>query len=315
MSKNNSHSLAKLFSLLIIIGIIAGRLLLDERYIDGVVIGKDRLLKDFSWVSDLSKGSVPTGFEAQIHILDVGQGDAIYIKVSDWDILIDAGSKSESGKLLSQLSEFNIDDFEMVIATHPHEDHIGGMPAVFESYKVKGFYMPEMSHTTKSFADMIKSVQKEKCSVTKLMQGFSIPLNGNASISIYNPVAGFKTDNLNNYSPIIKVKLGNISAVLAGDAEADIENEVLDKFYKELDADIFKASHHGSDTSNTEEFLTAISPKYSVISVGENNSYGHPNKKILKRLKNSSENVYRTDENGRVSFYTDGNLINVKTEK
>ena len=257
-----------------------------------------------------------TNGNIEISYLDVGQGDAAYIRVNGLDILIDAGPRSDADKLLKQLEEKNIDDFEIVIATHPHEDHIGGMTKVFEKYEVKSFYMPKVTSTTKTFENMMKAVSNEglKVKVKVINEGTSIDIGEGAKFIAYSPNKD-TYDNLNDYSPIMKLTYGNKSFIFTGDAEKSVESEVLKSYANELKADVIKFGHHGSSTSSTKEFIDAISPQYGIISCGVDNSYGHPHREILDIIKNMGIEAYRTDKQGQITITSDGNTIEVKTEK
>lgn len=250
----------------------------------------------------------------QISYLDVGQGDSAYIKVNDFDILIDAGPRSDSDKLMEQLKEKNIDDFEIVIATHPHEDHIGGMTKVFEEYDVESFYMPKATSTTKTFENMINAVKNEGLKVQVIKEGTSFDLGEGAKIEVYSPIQD-SYDNLNNYSPIMKLIYGNNTFIFTGDAEKEVEKEVLEKYSNNLNADVIKFGHHGSSTSSSEEFIEAISPKYGIISCGVDNSYGHPHRETLDVINKMDIKTYRTDKQGEITIISDGNEIEIKTEK
>jgi len=250
----------------------------------------------------------------EISYLDVGQGDSAYIRVNDFDILIDAGPRSDSDKLMKQLEEKNIDDFEMVIATHPHEDHIGGMSKVFEKYEVENFYMPKTTHNTKTFENMIKAVTNEGLKPKVIKEGTTIELGEGARIDVYSPMHD-SYDNLNDYSPIMKLTFGNNKFIFTGDAEAESEKEVLDKYADKLKGDVIKFGHHGSSTSSSTEFIKAISPKYGIISCGVDNSYGHPHRETVNLIKEQNIKAYRTDTQGQITLTSDGNNISIKTEK
>lgn len=250
----------------------------------------------------------------QISYLDVGQGDSAYIKVNDFDILIDAGPRSDSDKLMEQLKEKNIDDFEIVIATHPHEDHIGGMTKVFDEYDVESFYMPKATSTTKTFENMINAVKNEGLKVQVIQEGMSFDLGEGAKIEVYSPTQE-SYENLNNYSPIMKLTYGNNTFIFTGDAEKEVEKEVLEKYSNNLKADVIKFGHHGSSTSSSEEFIEAISPKYGIISCGVDNSYGHPHREILDVINKMDIKAYRTDKQGEITITSDGNKLDIKTEK
>ena len=293
MRKHKGNKKAQLLTI-IIFGIIA---------IFSAYFGKDIVSSDIG---------TPTGV-IEISYLDVGQGDAAYIKVNDFDILIDAGPKSDSDKLMKQLEEKNIDDFEIVIATHPHEDHIGGMTKVFEKYDVESFYMPKVTNTTKTFENMIKAVSNEGLTAKVIKEGTSFDLGEGCRIDVYSPMQE-SYDNFNDYSPIMKLTYGNKSFIFTGDAEKTVEKEVVEKYSKELKADVIKFGHHGSSTSSTKEFIEAISPKYGIISCGLDNSYGHPHRETLSIIDEMGIETYRTDKQGQITITSDGNNIEIKTQ-
>lgn len=265
--------------------------------------------KDITGTSNLTANGT-----IEVSYLDVGQGDAAYIKVNEMDILIDAGPKSDVDKLMKQLEEKNIDDFEVVVATHPHEDHIGGMTKVLQTYKVESFYMPKVEHSTKTFENMIKEVEKQGLKVKVLKEGVNIDIGEGALLETFSPTQD-SYDNLNNYSPIMKLTFANNSFLFTGDAEKEVEEEVLSRYKDKLDSDVIKFGHHGSSTSSSTEFIEAVSPNYGIISCGVDNSYGHPHKEILKLIQNMNIEAYRTDTQGQITVISDGNNIEIKTEK
>lgn len=257
----------------------------------------------------------PVTGQLEVSYLDVGQGDAIYVKVNDYDILIDAGPRSDVENLMSQLEEKNIDDFEIVIATHPHEDHIGGMTDVLKKYNVENFYMPKVSNTTKTFEYMINSISNQGLKIKTIKDGTSIDLGSGARIDVYSPIDD-AYDDFNDYSPIMKLTYGETKLMFTGDAEELAEKQVLEKYTSsELKSDVLKFGHHGSSTSSSEEFLNAVSPTYGVISCGLDNKYGHPHKETLEKIKNHNIETYRTDTQGQIQLTSDGKNIVFKTKK
>lgn len=250
----------------------------------------------------------------EISYLDVGQGDAVYIRVNDFDILIDAGPRSDVDKLMKQLEEKNIDDFEIVIATHPHEDHIGGMTKIFEEYDIKSFYMPKVTSTTKTFENMINAVKKEGLKINVIKEGTSFDLGEGARIDVYSPI-NESYEELNDYSPIMKLTFGNSTFMFTGDAEAYSEKQVISKYKDNLKADVLKFGHHGSSTSSSKEFIKVIAPKYGIISCGVNNKYGHPHRETLQTIDTYGIETYRTDINGEIIVISDGNNISIKNKK
>ncbi len=250
----------------------------------------------------------------EISYLNVGQGDSAYIKVNDFDILIDAGPRSDADALLQQLEEKDIDDFEMIIATHPHEDHIGGMAKVFEKYDVESFYMPKVTHTTKTFENMVNAINKEGIKIKQIKEGMSFDLGEGAKIDVYSPIYE-SYEEFNDYSPIMKLTFGQNEFMFTGDAEAHAEQDVVAKYPTNLKADVLKFGHHGSSTSSTEEFVKAVSPKYGIISCGVDNTYGHPHRETLEKISKYNIEAYRTDKQGQINVTSDGMTIKIKTEK
>lgn len=201
----------------------------------------------------------------------------------------------------------------MVIATHPHEDHIGGMSKVFENYKVENFYMPKVTHTTKTFENMLTSVSKQGLKVQQIKEGMKFDLGSDAKIDVYSPMKE-SYEEFNDYSPIMKLTFGDKKLMFTGDAETLVEKEVLSKYSKDLKADVLKFGHHGSSTSSSNEFIQAVSPQYGIISCGTDNSYGHPHKETMKKISKNKIETYRTDLQGEITLSSDGKTISIKTK-
>ncbi|MDM0604820.1 ComEC/Rec2 family competence protein [Clostridium perfringens] len=259
---------------------------------------------------DLTQDSkVPKDSELMISYMDVGQGDAAYIKVNGNDILIDAGPRSNSKELLEQLKAKNIDDFELVIATHPHEDHIGGMVDVFKEYEVKAFYSPKITHTTKTYENLVKAVKDEGLKTKELKGGMVIDLGEGAKFEVFTPQKS-EYEELNYYSPIMKLSFGDTSYLFTGDAEKLAEEEALAKYKTSLDSDVIKFGHHGSSSSSSNAFIEAVSPKYGIISCAKDNKYGHPHRETLDIIKKYNIKTFRTDTDGEIILTSDGKSIN-----
>ncbi|HII4498592.1 TPA: ComEC/Rec2 family competence protein [Clostridium perfringens] len=259
---------------------------------------------------DLTQDSkVPKDSKLMISYMDVGQGDAAYIKVNGNDILIDAGPRSNSKELLEQLKAKNIDDFELVIATHPHEDHIGGMVDVFKEYEVKAFYSPKITHTTKTYENLVKAVKDEGLKTKELKGGMVIDLGEGAKFEVFTPQK-LEYEELNDYSPIMKLSFGDTSYLFTGDAEKLAEEEALAKYKNSLDSDVIKFGHHGSSSSSSNAFIEAVSPKYGIISCAKDNKYGHPHRETLDIIKKYNIKTFRTDTDGEIILTSDGKSIN-----
>jgi len=251
--------------------------------------------------------------ELKVHFIDVGQADSILIQEANGNnMLIDAGNNSDSDFVVNYIKEQGIDSLDYIIGTHPHEDHIGGLYAVINTFNVGKIIMPKVSNNTKTFEDVLMAVKNKNLKVTSPVSGQTYEL-GNATFKILGPNCDVY-DSLNNYSIVIYLEFGETSFVFTGDAETESENEMIKNDY-DLKADVLKAGHHGSTTSSSAAFIKAIAPKYSVISVGKDNSYGHPDSIILNRLKTMNVKVLRTDESGTIVFTSDGTNLTYVTDK
>lgn len=246
-----------------------------------------------------------------VHYINVDQGDAILIQVNNKNLLIDSGPKSHKKQLVKFLTDLNISKLDYVIATHPHEDHIGNMNTVLNSYKVQSFYAPKVYSYTKSFEQMIDSLKSNNLKINPIKRGCNtINLGFQTNVEVFSPIND-TYDNENNYSPVIKISFGNNSFLFTGDAEKEIEDKLI-LLNDDLKADILKVSHHGSSSSTSDAFLNRVSPKYAVISVGKNNIYDHPNDTIISKLNTYNINILRTDIQNNITLISDGTNISYK---
>ncbi|MVX64110.1 MBL fold metallo-hydrolase [Clostridium chromiireducens] len=246
-----------------------------------------------------------------VHFIDVDQGDSILIQVNNKNMLIDAGPKSDKNELLNYLSKLNIEKLDYVIATHPHEDHIGNMSDIIDSYNVLKFYAPKVQSTTKTFEKMIDSLKRKGLKINVIRKDTdSIDLGKNTNVRVFSPIDD-SYENLNNYSSVIKIQYGSTSFLFTGDAEKDVEEKILDN-NENISSDVLKVGHHGSSTSTSKAFLNKINPSIGVISVGKDNTYNHPNNETIKSLKENKVTIYRTDKDGTVILSSDGTKISKK---
>lgn len=255
---------------------------------------------------------IDTSSHIIVHYIDVGQGDCILVQVNHKNLLIDSGPSSAKDKLIKYLNSLNIKKIDYVIATHPHEDHIGNMDDIIKKFPIGEFYAPKAETSSRTFENMISALKKKNLKINILKRDAdSIDLGPNTSFTVYSPLDN-DYDNLNNYSPIIKIEYVNSSFLFTGDAEADIENKIL-SLNDNIKADVLKVGHHGSSTSTSEKFLKKINPSIAVISVGKNNEFNHPDKSTISRLKNNDVNIYQTADEGTIIISSDGtNITKIK---
>ena len=244
-----------------------------------------------------------------VYFIDVGQGDCIYINQGEYNMLIDAGNNEDGEKLVSYLKSLNVNGFDYVIGTHPHEDHIGGMDDIINNFEIDNYYMPDKLSTTKTFEDVLDALDAKGLSynVPKIDDEFKL---GDATFKVIYP--GDDTNDINDSSIVLKMTYGDNSFLFTGDATSNVEEFILNQ---DIKSDVLKVAHHGSSYSSTTEFLDKVDPKYAIISVGTNNSYNHPASITLQKLSNRDITVYRTDLDGTIIFTSDGTNLSVQTNK
>lgn len=204
--------------------------------------------------------------ELKIHYINVGQGDSILIQQGDATMLIDAGP--DANTTANYLKGQGIKKIDVLVGTHPHADHIGGMPSVINKFEINKIYMPRVTHTSKIFENTMESIKAKGMKISTPHPGDSFKL-GNADCTIIAPNSS-SYDNLNNYSIVLRIKFGNTSFIFDGDAEGLSEGEILQK-QLDIQSDVIKLGHHGSRTATSQSYLNKVNPKYAVISCGKGN--------------------------------------------
>ena len=232
-----------------------------------------------------------------VHMIDVGQADCFLLVQDGKTAMVDCGTRSTSKDAVKYLNELGITKIDYLIGTHPHEDHMGGMYNILVNFDIGTVVIPNAQSTTNWYIKLINELNTGNYNVEYAEKG-----------DIYNiedatmKVISAETDvgeNTNNYSIVLKVTFGQMDMIMTGDAETDIEEKILESG-DDIDAEILKVGHHGSDTSSSEKFLDAVSPEYGLISCKVGNQHEHPNKEIMERLEKRGVEVYRTDECGSV---------------
>ena len=246
----------------------------------------------------------------QIHFIDVGQADSIFIEYGDFTMLIDGGNKADSSLVVSYLEQQGVEELDAVVCTHAHEDHVGGLPGVLAVYPTKAVYAPTKTYSSNIFDDFVYYVDQQGLEITIPSPGDTIEAEG-LIITVEGPVKSYADPN--NTSIVLSLIHGENRFLFTGDMETEAENDMLDFWGPDQDwsADLLKAGHHGSETSTGYRFLNAVMPTHTVISVGEGNSYGHPGESTLSRLEDADSIVYRTDLLGTVIATSDGQTVTV----
>ncbi|MBR2042697.1 MAG: MBL fold metallo-hydrolase [Oscillospiraceae bacterium] len=255
-------------------------------------------------------------YDYSVHFIDVGQAECILIRTPEKNVLIDAGDVGSEKTIKNYLYTVGIRRIDIFIVTHPHSDHIGSAAGIIKSFPIGEVIMPKIPSeylpTSSVFEDFLRALDKKGCKVSYAKPKTVFEL-GEGKLEILSP-SGDMGDNLNNYSVASKFTFGETSFLFTGDMESSAEKSLVDSG-ADISCTVLSAGHHGSSTSNSEEFLDAANPQYAAISCGFNNDYGHPHREVLSAFKNRGIKYYRTDFESHIVFYTDGKTITVKTAK
>lgn len=248
-----------------------------------------------------------------LSFINVGQGDSILVILPNTKtLLIDGGERESYGKLLETLQEDGLSHIDVVVATHPHADHIGGLIDVIKNVNVGQILDSGQVYTTQTFEDFLDAIDTKQIPLRSVGEGDSINLDPTVKIDVLNPSAGLSdgADNeaeFNDNSVVLKLTYGEFSALLTGDMQETNEARLVLKNATALDVDILKAAHHGSRTSSSSPFLVAVTPKVVIISLGTGNIYGHPHQEALDRLSAAGiEQIFRTDLDGTITLTSNG---------
>lgn len=241
--------------------------------------------------------------------LDVGQGDAIFIQSpTGTQVLIDGGINRDVLAELALVMPFFDHSLDVVIATHPDKDHIGGLPHVFERYQVAHIIDPGLEDTSDAYALYADRLKAEGATYRTAERGDVIDLGGGAYLRVLFPDGAFAAKDKNDASVIVQLVYGETEVLLTGDASDDIERQLI-ALDAHLESDILKAGHHGSKTSTAQEFLDVVDPEYVVVSAGKDNSYGHPHDEVVERLVAASTTILVTFEEGTIVFESNGDVF------
>ncbi|SHI24644.1 competence protein ComEC [Butyrivibrio fibrisolvens DSM 3071] len=245
-----------------------------------------------------------------IHFLDVGEGDSTLVECGGHFMLIDGGNPSYSSFIYSYLEKREIKYIDYIVCTHAHEDHVGGLSGALNYASVGMAYAPVTESDTKAFNSFVKYLDVQGKTITVPKAGDTFGL-GSATVQIVGPIdMSLAEDNVNNSSIVLRIKYGSTSFLITGDAEEAEELSIVKSRFN-IKSDVMKIGHHGSNTSTSEEFIKAVDPDYCIISVVEDNAYGHPHDVVLDRIEEYGAQIYRTDLYGEITCISDGKEISL----
>lgn len=268
------------------------------------------LLSSICGCSSQESGKTQVDGTCKVHFIDVGQGDAALIQIGDTNSLIDTGTAAHYDDLSAYLDSQGVKTLDNFVVTHPDADHMGGAYAVIADYDVEQFYTTDSTSDSQAYEKMIRALRQNDIQKQIVDAGDTIDFGEGSKGNVIGPIG--EAEDSNENSVVIRLDYGENSYLFTGDTTARMENRMNEKY--DIDVDVLKASHHGSDTANGVKFILDASPVYSVISVGADNSYGHPDDNVTRRLeKYTEEQILRTDQMGSIVITSDGEELSVET--
>lgn len=251
----------------------------------------------------------------EVHFLDVGQGDSILIKYGNRTMLVDGGPIDAGPAVSSYLKSHGVNMIDVLVSTHPHADHIGGLLTVLRELPVKVVYDSGIPHTTQTYEEYLTLIDQKNIRYIVPQRGDVIDLGTGLAVQVLSPPpGGIAGGDLNENSIVLKITFGATSFLLASDVGFSAEDIMLSSGL-DLKSDVLKVGHHGSRYSSGTAFLKSIDPKYAVIEVGAGNVYGHPAPATVARLEENGSKVYRTDRDGNIVMTSDGRGIMVSAQR
>lgn len=238
-----------------------------------------------------------------VHFIDVGQADAILLLTTEGTVLIDGGNVGTDLELLRYLKRYNVDKIDLMINTHPHGDHLGGLPLTLAYIPTETVWTSTMDYDSSLFDRFLQNADKQDADVVVPSPGTVYTL-GRLTLTVLGPLGSNYSD-LNDTSLVVIAEYGDFRFLFTGDMETFAENQLLARDV-DLKADVLKVGHHGSYSSTSSQFLREVDPDYGVISCGRDNEYGHPHDAPMNRLEAADVELYRTDLMGNVIVVTDG---------
>ncbi len=300
-----------LYTLITIVILLAALIVVNEKWLHCKYIPSTEKIIDFLGIERHPEVIVEQD-EISVHFIDVGQGDCIFIDTPDKDMLIDCGEVEYASRVIRYLHRYDVRKLDYIIASHPHSDHMGGMSRIMTAFHVGEFIMPDvpsdMIPTLDFYTDAMNVVSAKGIALNYSQIGRSIELCEGTRLDIIGPIGTGYSD-LNSYSVIAKLVSGNRSFLFTGDTEKDAEYVLTDSWLIDISADVIKVPHHGSSSSSSVGFVKRVDPEYAVISVGADNTYGHPSTDVVAFYRAMDCEVLMTMHSGDIVFITDGNDI------
>ena len=241
----------------------------------------------------------------EIVFLDVGEGDAIFVTADGESMMVDGGLPEYSDMIYSFLKARDTDVLKYVVCTHPHSDHVGGLSGALSYAKTQEAICCTDEFDSRSFESFLRRLKDQGVTLKAVSAGYVFSL-GNAEVTVISPSREY--GEMNDMSLVLRIRYGDTSVLLTGDAGYEAELDMMDSDY-DLDADLLKAGHHGSGASSYYYFLREVSPRYCVISVGKDNEHGHPSENVISKLESLGAEIIRTDESGNITFFSDGKTL------
>jgi len=251
--------------------------------------------------------------DLKTYFLDVGQGDSSVILFHDKVILIDAGDTDRGDTVVRALQDLGIRKIDLLVATHPHADHIGGMQDVLANFEVGKVLDSGLPSTSSLYEKFLLTIDRKQIPYIVAERGQTIDIDPALRLLVLSPPKERIGDDLNTNSIVLRVSYGTVNLLYTGDATAPSEEALVNAGYP-LDAQVLKIGHHGSSGASSAAFLSRVNPQVAILSLGKGNDYGHPHRETLERLKVAGPTVFRTDRDGTIRVESDGNTISVATE-
>ncbi len=249
--------------------------------------------------------------EMKVHFIDVGQGDSIFIQTPNGKtMLVDGGAKSAGEDVVRYLTSLKVNKIDYVVGTHPDADHIGGLVDVIEAFQVDNFIDSGKVHTTDTYVNILNAVKKEGANYHQATIGELLSVDSSLKIQVLHVDAN--ADDNNDASIVLKVSYRDMDTLLTGDADTNIESQMLQKY--NVESEIIKAGHHGSNTSSSLAFLRAVKPEAVILSYGKGNSYGHPHSEVKNNIMTVRAKAYSTATSGNIVVTSDGYTFTINAK-